>query len=383
MQWRIKEQDEIDICSYCNMGGHEETYVSDIDIIGDLIREKLGLAYKNATLDDLPYHVLSPNATTIEDVLRYEEDIFSLALDETGEIPNLIQGLFSSSGPSYREIAQGDYDEWEGGNAEIVKIDEFYIGRDDNHFRYHWDEFTYLVKHVNRFFDIVGSREEMLDTFKEFLKQIESILPIGTLIWRARSNPNQLSSQLNTMQHVCGPPPRNLSKSLRMNPAGISYFYGSADKNTCKIEIRPSHDDKIVYGHFATKKELRIVDLSEAPTIYAKSIFDPEYDHSMNWASTFLEGFVMEISKPIDEQSAPIEYVPTQVLSEYIRRLGYDGLCFKSCFTGKLNYTLFCGKEEVNEPVGFGWRYSRMNQVPEFTEWLELINFELEGIILN
>lgn len=362
------------------MDGHEDAYVSDIEIIGELIREKLGLAYKNASTDDVPYHVLSSLATSIEDVLRYEENIFSEELDETGKIPGLIQDLFTYSGPSYREIAQGDYDEWESGDAEIVEIDKFYVDRDNNHFRYHWDEFTYLVKHVNRFFDIGSSREDMLDTFKEFFKQMESILPIGTLIWRARSNPNQLSSQLTTMQQVCGPPPRNLSKSLRMNPAGISYFYGSADKYTCKDEIRPKFDDNIVYGHFATKKELRIVDLSVAPAIYVKSIFDPEYDHSMNWASTFLEGFVMEISKPIDEQSAPIEYVPTQILSEYIRKLDYDGLCFRSCFTGKLNYTLFCGKEEMSEPVGFGWRFSRMNhQVPEFTEWLELVNFELES----
>lgn len=361
------------------MDGNEDAYVSDIDIIGELIREKLGLAYKNATTDDVPYYVLSGISSSIEDILRYEEDIFSLVLDETGNIPSLIQDLFASSGPSYREIAQGDYDEWEGGDAEIVKIDEFYVDRDNNQFRYHWDEFTYLIKHVNRFFDIGGSREDMLDTFKEFLKQMESIIPIGTLIWRARLNPDQISSQLNTMQEVCGPPPRNLSKSLRMNPAGISYFYGSVDKYTCKKEIRPEIDDKIVYGHFETKKELRIVDLSVAPSIYAKSIFDPDYDHSLNWASTFLDGFVIEISKPIDEQSAPIEYVPTQILSEYIRKLGYDGLCFRSCFTGKLNYTLFCGKEEMIESRGGGWRFSQMNQVPEFTEWLQLVNFEFEA----
>ncbi|WP_079523968.1 hypothetical protein [Solibacillus isronensis] len=265
------------------MDEHEDAYVSDIDIIGELIREELGLVYKNATTDYVPYHVLGV-ATSIEDVLRYDEDIFSVDLDDTGNIPGLIQDLFTCSGPSQREIAQGGYDEWEGGDAEIVKIDEFYVDRDNNHFRYHWAEFKYLVKHVNRFFDIRVSCEYMLDTFKKFLKQMESLIPIGTLIWRARSNPDQMLSQLNTMQEVCGPPPRNLSKSFRMNPAGISYFYGSVDKSTCKEEICPKIDDKIVYGHFA-KKELRIVDLSEAPSIYAKSIFDPEYDHSLNWGS--------------------------------------------------------------------------------------------------
>jgi hypothetical protein len=140
-----------------------------------------------------------------------------------------------------------------------------------------------------------------------------------------------------------------------MNPAGISYFYGSADKDTCKEEIRPKTDDKIIYGHFATKKDLRIVDLSEATMISAKSIFDPDYDHTMNLATYFLMGFVKEISNPINENDAPIEYVPTQILSEYIRKLGYDGLCFQSCLTEQLNYTMYCGREEQQSEDSSRW----------------------------
>lgn len=378
----IREQNEIGSCSYCNMNNEEEeAFVSDMDIVGELIRGKLGLAYKNASTDDVPYDVLSGISTTIEDVLRYSEDIFSLDLDDTGDIPIFIEELFKSSGPSYRDIAQGDFDEWEGGDAEIIMIDEFYVGRNDNHLRYHWDEFTYLVKHVNRFFDIAGSREEMLDTFKELLEQMEYTLPKESLIWRARTNPIIISNDKTIMQYECGSPPRNLARPLRMNPAGISYFYGSADRDTCKQEIRPKVDDKIVYGLFSTKKDLRIIDLSKVPEIHAKSIFDPEYDHSMNWATMFLEGFVMEISKPIEEGDAPIEYVPTQILSEYIRKLGYDGLSFNSCITEQLNYTMYCGRDEQKtEPAGFPWRkFSHANQVPEFTEWMELMSFDLEN----
>jgi uncharacterized protein YuzE len=185
------------------MDGHEEAFVSDISIIGGFIREKLGLAYKNATIDDVPYHVLLSYANSIEDVLRYEEDIFSVKLDETGDITGLNIDLFKSSAPSYREIAQGEIDEWKGGQAEVVKIDAFYASPDNNHFWYHWEDFKYLVKHVNRFFDIGDSREEMLDMFKDFLEQMECVLPKGTLIWRACTN----SDHSNVIQYECGPPP--------------------------------------------------------------------------------------------------------------------------------------------------------------------------------
>jgi hypothetical protein len=40
------------VCDYCDVVGEEEVWVAGIDVVGDMIREKLGLAYKNATTDE-------------------------------------------------------------------------------------------------------------------------------------------------------------------------------------------------------------------------------------------------------------------------------------------------------------------------------------------
>lgn len=377
----IRQEDEKGVCSYCKMDGEEEAWVAGVDVVGEFVREKLGLAYKNATTDDVPYHVLRGFATTIEDVLRHSEAIFSDYLDIEGDVPKLIRDMFKYSGPSWHDIAQGDVDEWESGDAEIVKIDAFYSNRDDNYLRYQWDDFTYVVKHVNRFFDIGSdrTREAMLGEFKEIFEIMEVKLPAGTLIWRARSNPKNPVDTPEAQRNECGPPPRHLSKPLRMNPAGISYFYGSDDLATCLAEIRPKPNDQIVYGQFSTLKPLRILDLSEVVLIGARSIFDPEYNHHLNWATEFLVGFIEEISKPIDDDVSSIEYVPTQILSEYIRKLGYDGVRYRSSKTGQQNYTLFCGREEEPTYDDFGWKWRHPNQIPEFTEWLELKEFVHSG----
>ena len=378
IQANVRGEDEQGVCYYCDMNGEEEAWVAGVDAIGELVREKLGLAYKNATMDDVPFHVLSAFSTTIEDVLRDTEDIFSECLDNSKDgISKLIRDMFKHSGPSWRDIAQGDFDEWDNGYAEIILIDEFYITPDDNHFRYKWDEFTYVVKHVNRFFNIGSSREAMLEEFNVFYEKMKICLPAGTLIWRARSNPKNPLNTLEAKSYECGPPPRNISKALRMNPAGISYFYGSDDPKTCKAEIRPEPDDHIIYGQFSTKRDLQILDLSEVVHIGTRSIFDPDYDHDFNWATEFLKGFIEEISKPIEDNEAPIEYVPTQILSEYIRKLGYDGVRYRSSKTGCQNYTLFCGREEQKQLEDY-WKRTHPSQVPEFTEWLELVHFEQE-----
>lgn len=373
----VKGEQELGVCDYCDMDGEEEVWVAGVYVIGDFIREKLGQAYKNATTDDVPYHVLRSLATTIEDVLWNSEDIFSEYLDNNDDIPKLIKDMFKYSGPSWHDIAQGDVDEWEKGYAEIVKIDEFYASQDDNYFRYQWDDFTHVVKHVNRFFDIGSNRtrEAMLDEFQIIFEKMECSLPKGTLFWRARLNPKNPVETIEEQLKECGPPPRNYSKALRMNPAGITYFYGSDDLETCKNEIRTKIGDHVIYGRFSTKKNLRILDLSKVVYIGAKSIFDPDYNHHFNWATEFLEGFVEEVSKPIDDDDASIEYVPTQILSEYIRKLGYDGVRYRSSKTGCLNYTLFCGRDEQASSDEFWKKWRHPSQVPEFTDWLDLNHF--------
>ena len=95
-------------------------YLLLISSIRRLIRNSLTRAYVNATTDDIQYNLHRASAERIKDVLRYSECIFSAEIDNNDICEKLMEDLFESSGPSWRDISQGAIDEWENGEAEVV-----------------------------------------------------------------------------------------------------------------------------------------------------------------------------------------------------------------------------------------------------------------------
>ena len=62
----------------------------------------------------------------------------------------------------------------------------------------------------------------------------------------------------------------------------------------------------------------------------------------------FLSKFHNEISKPANSKNPEVDYIPSQIFTEYIRYLcknrnggNYDGIIFKSAQTEKENIVLF------------------------------------------
>jgi hypothetical protein len=367
---KILSYNETDDCEYCHS---ENIAVAEVSEIGDYIRECLSKAYNNATTDDIPYWMLKGDATTIDEVLRWDEAIFSANMEDQNIAEQLLRDLMSESGPSWHDIAQGDYDYYEGGDAEIVLVDAFY-GPDHNRYQLSWEEFTYTVKHINRFFDVVSNRtrEQMLSEFDLFFKLMEKELPTGYRIWRGRRDPDQPYITPAQQTKECGPPPRHKATPLRMNPAGISYFYGAEDRLTSAEEIRAREGIVAIFGLFENTRTLRIVDLSDIPFVPIDSIFSPGYNHEMNWAGHFLRSFRNEISKPVQTSDAHIEYIPTQILCEYIRKQGYDGIRYLSSLTEGFNLTLFCGPSELDNDDT--WMLKHL-QIPTYTDWLILVDF--------
>jgi hypothetical protein len=354
--------------------------VVSVEDMGEFIRGSLAKAYVNATTGDTPYPALARLSKSITEVLVEDECIFSEDID-FDKCQDLLDDLFSSSAPSDRDVMQGAIDQWEGGDAVVVLRDEFYA-LDNNRFSLTWNEFKEAVKHGNRFFDIHKnlSRETMLDLFTGFFERMEKVIPKGTEMLRARANPKGLFNKDWKRQTLeCGPPPPQVAISLRMSPDGISYFYGAEDEITCVKEIRSSSEASVLIGKFQTRRDLKLINLGHVSMIGRPSIFSSNYDHDMNWAHDFLKSFSQEISKPVDEKEAAIEYIPTQIISEYIRLKGYDGVMYKSSLTRKINYTLFCGRR--NEQL---YEYYQENtMVPDFTRWLKLIDYYIHNPIID
>lgn len=143
----------------------------------------------------------------------------------------------------------------------------------------------------------------------------------------------------------------------RMSPAGISMFYCSPYKDIAIKEVLDRSDlDKPFYttAYFKSKRTLKLVDLSNIP--WLPSIFDERNNPSREILS-FLHHFAKDLSKSISNNDSIIEYIPTQIIIEYIRYnpvLGVDGIAYSSSKNPKkVCYVLFFDHERSLEELTF------------------------------
>lgn len=118
-----------------------------------------------------------------------------------------------------------------------------------------------------------------------------------------------------------GPAPRRLGKSNRMNPAGITAFYGALDLDTCISELRPTVGAQIVYAAFKPGRELVLLDMRRfsAPPKELNMFARDHVRRLSQWR--FMQKFMSEIAKPISPHDEPFDYVATQVVAEYLNKV--------------------------------------------------------------
>ncbi|EKF49029.1 hypothetical protein H17ap60334_07723 [Thermosipho africanus H17ap60334] len=195
----------------------------------------------------------------------------------------------------------------------------------------------------------------MIFEFLSILPKAKLIISKGTIFYRARKF-DKIEDFENKEKYKkeLGPPPyeATLKNNNRMNPPGISYFYVADDVETCLMEINAATTEKIIVGEFMLKKEIKILDLSNFEISNKQkreytNIFSKRYKHKYMELINYFKSFAEDISKPINDDDKIYEYIPTQVLTEFIRKIGFDGIKYKSSKNPKgNNYVLFFGPEE-------------------------------------
>ena len=163
------------------------------------------------------------------------------------------------------------------------------------------------------------------------------ILPAGFELWRARTH---MEGQLLTSAKDLGTAERRYSKQAnRMSPAGIPMFYGATEPATAIQEVAVRSEDNLVTaGRFEMSRPCTVVDFTRLPA--TPSIFDPEWGSAWRYLR-FLNSFIMALSQPARETYEQIDYVPTQIVTEYLLRIfldgeGVDGLLYASALTGEV-----------------------------------------------
>ena len=200
-----------------------------------------------------------------------------------------------------------------------------------------FDDFKENVEN-NRFEDAYSS--DVFKTIRGLCSENNTrILKQGTKVYRARIiDINDLYTASKGLDFNNGvligydwlnskEPPIGLSPDGRANSKYSSYFYCSNNPNTAACEVKPNITDYISLASFEIKKDLKLIELTESPTNDDNSD-DVEF---RNMISRYF-------SVPIKDSQ---NYKLTQFISDEIRKSGIDGLCYKSYFTGAMNYVIF------------------------------------------
>jgi hypothetical protein len=177
-------------------------------------------------------------------------------------------------------------------------------------------------------FEIEYDREEgipaheMLDAVGKLVRRLEisRTLSKGTVLFRARVHP--ACDEHKTAEGL-GPPDRDATVANRMSPAGIVMFYGAFDRDTAIWETfdpnrKGAASEAVSVAQWETLSDMLVLDLTALPP--TPSIFE-DVARELRHGIAFLHEFVGDLSQRSDRDATKeIEYVPTQIVTEYFRR---------------------------------------------------------------
>jgi len=310
------------------------------------------------------------------------EAAFPHAIMSTSEI--LFDALQESSESFLEDVASAIVDDpWvycgDGGSwADVSESERKYNA---------WRSFSGKTKHQSRYFFFQKEDEghfepdsyeprEMLKVVSSDLQNLNLLATVefGRVLYRSRLC--GADSYFQTFSDL-GPPSNEYASAGRMNPIGIAYGYFGFDKKTAVLEVASSPPFNASVGEFSLKRDIKVLDLSRLADAIP-SIFDIE-NRGLRESSIFLNYFVTEISKPFfSDGSHHIEYVPTQIFSEYLNHVyktpddeSVDGIIYRSAANdGGRNIVLFPPKDLWDK-----WDTTLqldLTERIEFTNWNQL-----------
>lgn len=193
-----------------------------------------------------------------------------------------------------------------------------------------WEDFCNTVKHKRRFFQIEEILDNLFGSRQEFEKGVNKPiyeLKKNTEIFRARILDHHLTYKtLNKYaKRELGAPPKEKATAGRMNVGFIPVFYGAFKLETAACEVRPGYQEKVAIAHFTLKRKIKVFDFT---------VFDEEDKTGENRKHTrydFIKNIHMRISKPISHFEKDLEYIPTQIVAEYIKtKFGCSAIIYGS-----------------------------------------------------
>ena len=188
--------------------------------------------------------------------------------------------------------------------------------------------------------------DEYESIFKPVMPHVSAIVNAGSRWFRARMGAKRRAANFQNIggpstyfyephqENSLGAPPVGVSTGGRVNRPGVSYLYLASNLVTAAAEIRPHPGELVSVGCFDISTDLKVVDLRT-------------HDLRKLWRSDeeleILE-LIIAMEKMFSMAAPPSNrgpYTATQFLGELFRRLGFDGVMFRSTVGDGDNLVVF------------------------------------------
>lgn len=272
-----------------------------------------------------------PVALAIADAAGVSEEIAE-------EVQELLDGRFSD----FDAASAGDETEFDGDSHHERK------GPNNIEFQLEWVHLERSLKSETRFFNkaasglleriFAGIADYHTNDGGEVIRFAGPGTALASFI-RARvfHSSEALDRAFARPDLELGPPPSKVARAGRMNPRGISFYYGATDVSVALAEVRPPVGSRTLVGHFEIVRTLRLLDIDALRSVFVDgSVFDGGYIGRLELAK-FLKSLAAKMTMPVMPDDEPSEYLITQVIADYLAsrtELALDGILYPSVQQG-------------------------------------------------
>lgn len=218
-----------------------------------------------------------------------------------------------------------------------------------------WQSFYEDVMYHHRYF----ISHPMLGKLEEIARKCEMTVMPGAIYYRARIIDSRAAreehmaakcygvnateedskwyrNKANKFRGLCKegsyvPPDPKVIRDGRSNPKFIRYLYMAESPTTAVFEVRPILYSSVNVAGIEVKEQLRISNIA------VDIDMDPKKEKTLD---EWLLGFIQSaFSSPTNN---PDDYIPSQIIAEFFRHLGYDGIRYSSSLHNDgFNLTIF------------------------------------------
>ncbi len=311
----VENSEDTGVCGFC--AAVSQPLVSVTSLAG--LFERVLLNYRYLDSDAL----LDVGGQLID--LVQEWDIFTDEMYCSGAAADLLE-----------KIANSNWDDDSGEplfDPHALYTDRPAIGRST--MASDWDDFCHQVK------EDPETSVPLPEIFDEDAWRFEGVVPIDTVLYRARLGFKQRLSGKKLPWPEMGAPPSEKVSAGRANLEGEPVLYCAETEMTAIAEIRPAAGFVISVCQLRPRRQLRVFDLVSARTI---NPFECEPEELSYWREMWKLVFAIgrQLSTPLERSDMVIDYLPSQKLASRLRKAYFDGIRYPSAMDeGGVNLVFF------------------------------------------